>query len=87
MNPAEPHRKGEGEPSDRTEQGAVEHPFCHPQFATREQHAAVQEHNERTDWRHDTHHETGESPEPRATEGYVETAVCGFYIFVERHGA
>ena len=30
MNPAEPHRKREGEPSDRTEQRAVEHPFRHP---------------------------------------------------------
>ena len=34
MYPAEPHRKGEGEPSDRTEQGAVEHPFRHPELAT-----------------------------------------------------
>ena len=30
MYPAEPHRKGEGEPGERTEQGAVEHPFRHP---------------------------------------------------------
>lgn len=34
MNPAEPHRKGEGEPSDRTEQRAVEHPFRHSELAT-----------------------------------------------------
>lgn len=68
MYPAEPHGKGEGEPSDRTEQRAVEHPFRHPELATRKQHAAVQEHNERTDWRHDTHDEAGEPPEPRATE-------------------
>ena len=32
--PAEPHGKGEGEPGERTEQGAIEHPFRHPQFAT-----------------------------------------------------
>lgn len=34
MNPAEPHSKGEGEPSERTEQRAVEHPLRHPEFAT-----------------------------------------------------
>ena len=34
MNPAETHSKGEGEPSDRTEQRAVEHPFRHPELAT-----------------------------------------------------
>ena len=34
MYPAEPHRKGEGEPSNRTKQRAVEHPLRHPEFAT-----------------------------------------------------
>ena len=30
MYPAEPHGKGEGEPSESTEQRAVEHPLRHP---------------------------------------------------------
>lgn len=85
--PAEPHRKGEGEPSDRTKQRAVEHPLRHPELTTREQHAAVQEHNERADGWNDTHDEAGEAPEPRATEGYVETTVGGFNVLVDGHGA
>ena len=85
MNPAEPHSKGEGEPSDRTEQRAVEHPFRYPELATREQHAAVQEHNERTKRRHDTHHEAGEAPEPRPTKEGIKTAVGDFNILVDGH--
>ena len=85
MYPAEPHRKGEGEPSDRTEQRAVEHPFRHPELTTREQHAAVQEHNERTKRRHDTHHEAREAPEPRPTKQGIKTAVGVFYELVDGH--
>ena len=87
MNPAEPHRKREGEPSERTEQRAVEHPLRHPQFATREKDAAVQEHNERTDGRHDTHNEAREAPEPRPTEKGIKTAVGYFNVLVDGHRA
>lgn len=34
VHPAEPHGKGEGEPSESTEQRAVEHPLRHPELAT-----------------------------------------------------
>ena len=83
MYPAEPHGKGEGEPGERTEQGAVEHPFRHPELATREQHAAVQEHNERTEGRHDTHNEAREAPEPRPTEEGIKTAIGIFNVLVD----
>ena len=64
VHPAEPHGKREREPSESTKERAVENPFSHPEFTTREQHAAVQQHDERTNRRNDTHNEAREPPEP-----------------------
>lgn len=57
VHPAEPYGKGEGEPSESTEQRAVENPLRHPEPATREEHTDMQEHEERAEGRNDTHHE------------------------------
>lgn len=57
VHPAETHRKGEGEPSESTEQRAVEYPLLHPEPTTRQEHTDMQEHEECAERRHHTHHE------------------------------
>lgn len=68
MNPAESESKGGDEPSERTQQGAVENPLRRQEYPAAKKTAAVNEHDKTADWRYHAYQEAACAPQPAFTK-------------------